>query len=103
MLALDAFFVAYSLWDAISVSQDLNAIDHQKVLLNQATQIVNNNMALIDPKYQNTNDIGAITNYVFQGVNSTDNPDITTIGTNILIQAKRYDNDTKQAKPLIQE
>jgi hypothetical protein len=103
MLAIDAFFIGYNLWQSFSVLQDLNAIDKQKGLLQQAVKFVDDYMGNINPKYQNANDIGAIVNYVFQGVNDTGNSDITKIGTEILKKAGRYDTNTQQAKPLIQE
>jgi hypothetical protein len=101
-LALDAFFVGYNLWEAFSVQQDLNAIDRQKGLLQQAFKEVMNT-DLVPSQYQNNNDIGAIVNFVFQGVNDTGNKDITKIGTDILKSINRYDTQTKRVKPLIEE
>jgi hypothetical protein len=45
--------------------------------------------------------IGAIVNYVFQGVNSTKNKDIEIIGNNILSTLGRYDKDKKQFMPFV--
>ena len=52
---------------------------------------------------QNINNTGAIQNFVFQGVNNTGNQDITVMGTYILKFIGRYDEKTKQVKPLIQK
>jgi len=58
---------------------------------------------LVPTKYQNLDDLGAITNFVFQGENNTGNPDITKIGTQILKAKGRYDEKTKRVKPFIEE
>jgi hypothetical protein len=42
-------------------------------------------------QYQNQNDLGAIINFVYQGVNETGNPNITKIGIDILKEAGKYD------------
>ena len=105
MLALNAFFVSYDLWSAYSVNQDLNAIEREKGLLQIAFKAVEEsiNVGIVPPQYQNNNDIGAIVNFVFQGINNTGNQNITTIGTDILKAIRRYDTQTQTIKPLIEK
>jgi len=105
MLVLNFFFVAYDLWSAISVLHDLNAIDKQKIILETACEEVSDALSegIIPPQYINLNDLGAIINFVFQGVNETGNQNITIIGANILKNIGKYDSKTKTVRPLLQE
>jgi RHS repeat-associated protein len=93
MIALDAFFIGYGILTAYWVNDDLTAIKRNQGLIKQATNAVMENLNLIDPKYQNQNDLGAIINFVYQGINTTDNPDITNIGIDILKAKGIYDPD----------
>ena len=102
MLAVNAVNLAYDYWSVFSILGDNCAIVNQSNLLQQSFNSVKES-GLVPSQYQNTNDMGAITNFVFQGVNDTGNSDITTIGTNILKSIGRYDEKTKQVKPLIEE
>jgi hypothetical protein len=55
-------------------------------------QIIKKEKHLIDlvpEKYGNTNDSGAIINFVYRGVNATGNPDITKIAIDILKKSKK--------------
>ncbi|MCR5696500.1 MAG: hypothetical protein K6G73_05930 [Marinilabiliaceae bacterium] len=61
-------------------------------------------MGLIPQKYKESNDkLGAIVNYVFQGVNISKDQNITRIGQQILNKVGRYDKETKKYKPFIEE
>lgn len=104
-LAVNAVNLTYDMWNIFSTNGDMNAIAKQKGLLQQAFGGVSNavNNGMIPSQYQNADDLGAITNFVFQGENSTGNKDITKIGTSILKLMGRYDENTKQVKPLIEE
>ena len=101
MLVIDAFVVGYDLWNAFSTLQDYNAIDKDMQSLQNALILVKVgiNRGLVPSQYQNKNDLGAITNFVFQGINNTGNQDITLIGTNILKLSKNY-ADTQAVIPV---
>ena len=47
--------------------------------------------------------MGAIINYVFQGVNNTGNKEIENIGNQILFSTGRYDESEKEYKPFIKQ
>jgi RHS repeat-associated protein len=102
MLAINAVNLAYDYWSTFSILNDNNAITQQSSLLQQSYNEVMKS-GLVPSQYQNLDDLGAITNFVFQGINNTNNQDITKIGTNILMKMGRYDKKTKQVKPLIEE
>lgn len=106
MLALNAFFVAYDLWSAYAVNQDLDAITREKDLLEITLDVIEQCIdigGIIPQQYQNINDIGAIVNFVFQGINDTGDQNITKIGTDILKTIRRYDTKTQTIKPIIEE
>ena len=104
-LGLNAVNLTYDYWNTFSLNGDMNAIENQKGLLQKSFEAVNMGAkyGLVPPQYQNKDDMGAITNFVFQGVNDTGNQDITTIGTDILKSMGRYDKNTNQVKPIIEE
>ena len=61
-------------------------------------------MGLIPQKYKESNDkLGAIVNYVFQGVNTTKEQNITKISQQMLKKVGRYDKETKKYRPLIEK
>lgn len=74
-----------------------------KLLNKDKQRITNPNIIIVRDCKSLTTDIGAITNFVFQGVNNTGNQDISRIGTDILKRQNRYDERTKKVKPLIEE
>ena len=81
---------------------DSNALEKQTESLMASYNAVNENGSLIPDKYKtDPNVIGAIVNYVFQGVNSTKNKDIEIIGNNILSTLGRYDKEKKQFMPFV--
>lgn len=47
--------------------------------------------------------MGAIINYVFQGVNNTGNKEIENIGNQILFNTGRYDESKKKFYPFIKQ
>ena len=47
--------------------------------------------------------MGAIINYVFQGVNTTKEQNITRIGQMILKKEGRYDKEANKDKPFIEK
>ena len=47
--------------------------------------------------------IGAIANYVFQGIKSKRNKDVEIIGNQILQRLGRYDSKERKYNPLINE
>ena len=104
MLALDAFFIGYDWWATYSVEQDRNAIDRDKQSLKRAFKLVDEiqtwdiNGTTIPYKYRNVNDLGAITNFIFQGENNTGNRDITNIGIEVIKLSKHYEK-TKKITP----
>jgi len=93
MLALDAYFIAYNIFTAYWVNSDLKGIERDQGLIHESYKIVmravSNN--LVPPKYQNQNDLGAIINYVYQGINETGNSEISEIGNKILKAEGTYD------------
>ena len=70
MLVLNGIFIAHDLWSAFSVYQDMNAINRQKGLLEAAFSIVEES-GYVSSQYRNPNDIGAIVNFISQGINNT--------------------------------
>jgi hypothetical protein len=103
MLALNFAITGIHMWNSISAFNDLQAIRRQEGQLENAFNLVQWAMPIIDLKYQNANDLGAITNFVFQGVNDTGNQDFTRIGIFILRSVERYDSNTGEVKPLIMQ
>jgi len=103
VMLINAVNFSFSMGNAFSLRRDRMAIAIQKRLLKQAIHVVNENMDLVPSQYQNNNDLGAIINFVFQGVNNTGNPSITTIGIDILERIERYDPQTQKVRPLILE
>ena len=101
--AVNMVNLSYSYWDIFSVNGDMNAIAKQSNMLYESYKAVENSLGIIDADYQNTNDIGAIVNFVFQGENITRDPKISQIGTDILKKIGRYDKETGKAKPFIEE
>ena len=94
MIVLDVYFIAYGILTAYWVNNDLEGISKDQILLEKSTSIVKEALKrnLIPPQYQNQNDLGAIINFVFQGVNETGNKEITSIGILILKEAGMYDS-----------
>ncbi len=100
MLAIDAFFIGYSIFTAYWVMNDLDSIERDQQLVRDAARIVLRAKAnnLIPAQYQNQNDLGAIINFVFQGINETGNKEITEIGIKILKAEGLYDQKKITAK-----
>jgi hypothetical protein len=105
MLMLDAFYVGFDYWNIFSIRNDMNAINSQKIQLQNAYKMVTEWISEngIPEVYNNPTHIGALVNYVFQGENKYNNIDIITIGTAILQANGRYDYQKKEIKPLIQD
>jgi RHS repeat-associated protein len=99
MLALDAFYIGYGILTAYWVNDDLKGIKSDQDLIQQSYDAVMRGISngLIPEQYQNQNDLGAIINFVYQGINETDNQDITNIGINILKEEKIYDPEKIKA------
>jgi RHS repeat-associated protein len=77
MLAVDIAVTAVDQYQMLSSFWDSNALENQTQSLNDAFYAVQNNGGLIPDKYKDdANIIGAVVNYVFQGVNSTKNNDV---------------------------
>ena len=97
MLAVDIAVTAVDQYQMLSNFWDSNALENQTQSLNDAFYAVQNNGGLIPDKYKDdANIIGAVVNYVFQGVNSTKNNDVEKIGNNILSTLGRYDKEKNQ-------
>ena len=97
MLAVDIAVTAVDQYQMLSSFWDSNALENQTQSLNDAFYAVQNNGGLIPDKYKDdANIIGAVVNYVFQGVNSTKNKDVEKIGNNILSTLGRYDKEKNQ-------
>ena len=97
MLAVDIAVTAVDQYQMLSSFWDSNALENQTQSLNDAFYAVQNNGGLIPDKYKDdANIIGAVVNYVFQGVNSTKNNDVEKIGNNILSTLGRYDKEKNQ-------
>jgi len=105
MMAVNVVNFAYDWWNVYSLDGDMNLIDKHTVLLDVASYAVEKGLeiGIIPVKYQNINDLGAIINFVFQGINDTGDPGITEIGIFLLKRVTRYDEKTKQIKPYIEE
>ena len=83
---------------------DSNALENQTASLRVSYETVSINSTLIPDKYkQDTDIIGAIVNYVFQGINSTKNRDVEIIGNRILFNSGRYDKEKEQYMYFIQQ
>jgi hypothetical protein len=98
-LVLDVFYIGSGLITAYWVTDDMEGIAKDQKLLREAFKAVKEGISkgLVPEKYQNQNDLGAIINFVYQGVNETGNPEITKIGIDILKWEGKYDPD-KAAK-----
>ena len=95
--AMDTYMTLSSFWDS-------EALQEQTAALKTSANIVNSHMGLIPQKYKESNDkLGAIVNYVFQGVNTTKEQNITKISQQILKKVGRYDKETKKYRPLIEK
>ena len=104
MLAFDIAVAAVDQYSMLTSFWDCNALEKQTASLKASFDVVKSNDSLIPDQYKdNANIIGAIVNYVFQGVNSTKNKDVEKIGKNILSKIGRYDKETKQYSPLINQ
>ena len=69
-----------------------------------AVERVNIHAGIIPQKYRENKDkMGAIINYVFQGVNTTKEQNITRIGQMILKKEGRYDKEANKDKPFIEK
>ena len=88
-----------------SLDDDFSAIREQTAMLNTAVSNVFKAIkeGRIPKKYQNEDSIGAIANYVFQGQNTTKDPNIRALGNRVLHHMGRYDKQNKRYKPLIEE
>ena len=85
ILALDLSIYVIDTYQTWSSFFDSISLDSQKEQLEQSVNRVHNNFDLIPEKYREDVDvIGAIINYVFQGINSTNNREIEKIGKQIL-------------------
>lgn len=81
---------------------DFDAFHKQMKSLRFSIDNVKDNIYMVPAKYRDNEDImGAIINYVFQGENTTKNKDVEIIGKRILLKLGRYDKETKQYKPYI--
>jgi hypothetical protein len=102
MIAINIAITGIQMWNTISAHQDLNAIRRQRGLLESAADEVGKELGgLVPLNYLNQNDLGAIINYVFQGINETGNQNISVIGNEILRKIGRYDNITGEVKPFL--
>ena len=104
MLVLDMAITAMDQYSTLSSMWDMNALDDQTKSLSKSFEAVSENVNIIPSKYQdNVNMMGAIINYVFQGINTTQNKDVTKIGNQILYNVGRYDNDKKEYQPFFRQ
>ena len=93
--AVDTYMTLSTFWDS-------NAFDDQMASFRKAIRAVNSQMNSIPDNYRkDTNKMGAILNYVFQGENTTKDKNIYKIGQNILLKSGRYDRTNKTYKPFI--
>ena len=93
--AVDTYMTLSTFWDS-------NAFDDQMASFRKAIRVVNSQMNSIPDNYRkDTNKMGAILNYVFQGENTTKDKNIDKIGQNILSKSGRYDRTNKTYKPFI--
>ena len=93
--AVDTYMTLSTFWDS-------NAFDDQMASFRKAIRAVNSQMNSIPDNYRkDTNKMGAILNYVFQGENTTKDKNIDKIGQNILLKSGRYDRTNKTYKPFI--
>ena len=93
--AVDTYMTLSTFWDS-------NAFDDQMAFFRKAIRAVNSQMNSIPDNYRkDTNKMGAILNYVFQGENTTKDKNIDKIGQNILLKSGRYDRTNKTYKPFI--
>ena len=84
--------------------QDQKALEEQSMALENSVFVVNKHIGLIPDDYKNDIDVmGAIINYVFQGVNNTGNKEIENIGNQILFNTGRYDESKKEFYPFIKQ
>ena len=97
-------FANYAVYTYMTLSTfwDSNAFDDQMASFRKAIRAVNSQMNSIPDNYRkDTNKMGAILNYVFQGENTTKDKNIDKIGQNILLKSGRYDRTNKTYKPFI--
>ena len=93
--AVDTYMTLSTFWDS-------NAFDDQMASFRKAIRAVNSQMNSIPDNYRkDTNKMGAILNYVFQGENTTKDKNIDKIGQNILSKSGRYDRTNKTYKTFI--
>ena len=93
--AVDTYMTLSTFWDS-------NAFDVQMASFRKAIRAVNSQMNSIPDNYRkDTNKMGAILNYVFQGENTTKDKNIDKIEQNILSKSGRYDRTNKTYKPFI--
>ena len=93
--AVDTYMTLSTFWDS-------NAFDDQMASFRKAIRAVNSQMNSIPDNYRkDTNKMGAILNYVFQGENTTKDKNIDKIGQNILLKSGKYDRTNKTYKPFI--
>ena len=93
--AVDTYMTLSTFWDS-------NAFDDQMASFRKAIRAVNSQMNSIPDNYRkDTNKMGAILNYVFQGENTTKDKNIDKIEQNILSKSGRYDRTNKTYKPFI--
>ena len=93
--AVDTYMTLSTFWDS-------NAFDDQMASFRKAIRAVNSQMNSIPDNYRkDTNKMGAILNYVFEGENTTKDKNIDKIGQNILLKSGRYDRTNKIYKPFI--
>ena len=93
--AVDTYMTLSTFWDS-------NAFDDQMASFRKAIRAVNSQMNSIPDNYRkDTNKMGAILNYVFEGENTTKDKNIDKIGQNILLKSGRYDRTNKTYKPFI--
>jgi hypothetical protein len=92
------------MWTTFSSVQDMNALKRQGKILEEAADAVEEAIdnGLVPLQYINKNDLGAIVNFVFQGINDTGNQEISTIGSRILRSINKYDSNTGQVQPFLQ-
>ncbi len=104
MLFLDMVITAFDQYSTFSSMWDMDALADQTISLRKSFAKVGENINVIPSKYKDDIDImGAIVNYVFQGINSTKNKDVVKIGNQILYNAGRYDKDKKEYQPFIRQ
>ena len=86
LIAVNAYILAYTTISSYHMLDDIEGIQSDRVLLEKAFKLVEHasRKGNIPEKYQNSKDMAAITNFIYQGVNDTGDPVISEIGLYIV-------------------